>query len=756
MLEKIETTAICTRITFSKPPFTIAIFKSKEYGNFSLKGNMAVKTGCTYKVAGVADHLSNYPDTYKLTSISVDIDMNNATKSQLKNFFKTFMTDNQRDALFKVFSEVKDVLKILDDNNRQELLKVKGIGPATADRILENYWENKDYSAALVSFSEYGLTSEAVKKVCRHFKGTSNAISILKENPYNLIKVPGFGFSKADQAFLYNPDNKRDDMRRIKAFIDYLFDNEYQDGNTWLTPADFIHKFIEYLPMVKPEKGIAIVNESPDFLVVHMDDEPEKVRVAAKKNVKLEIDIAKELNRLMNAPSKMQLVHINETLEKTQKEQGFTFSEEQLNAIYEMIDKNVYMLQGLSGAGKTSSVKGFLDIVSDNLYSYRQCALSGKAANNLSQVTGKKGETIHYMLGINSTDAISTLMTDCVVLDELSMVSADIFLKLLKAIPSGSKLIMIGDYGQLESIGVGVMGGLIRSKVIPMTLLKKIHRQAQDSAIITHSIAIRQGITPSDLKMVADGKIRTYGKKQDLDYIFVKRDQEEDILKHTLNVFREKLKIYDPSDIQIICATKKTGKVSVQKINNYAQIIANPKDDWKPEIEVGFGDNKYILRRGDRVINSKNNRETTSPDGRPMPIFNGNTGIIKQVLFENESDRNNKEAYLIIDFEGIGEVRVGSKAINSIELGYAITAHKCQGSTIKCVILAMPFHFMLNSKELTYTAMTRTSEHLTVITSPKTLHEAIRKTSTKMRKTNLEHFLKNTDYWELQLLEKGK
>ena len=326
------------------------------------------------------------------------------------------------------------------------------------------------------------------------------------------------------------------------------------------------------------------------------------------------------------------------------------------------------------------------------------------------------------------------LQADVVVLDELSMVNMRIFLSLIKAIKSGAKLIMLGDYGQLEAIGVGVMGGLITSKCVPMSLLKKIHRQAQDSAIITHSIAVRNGLLPSGMSLEVD-ESKVYGVKQDLEYTLVDKEDEDKIFDYAMDKFKLSLDKYPIEDIQIICSTKTTGVVSTYELNKSAQYHYNPYKGTGEQVELGFNDHKYFLRVNDKVINMKNNKLTESPEGIERHIYNGNTGIVKNITV----DGNNHS--LIIDFDGIGEVVVEGKALNHIQLGYAITTHKSQGSTIKCVIFALPYHYLLNTKELVYTGMTRASEMQYIITSPRSFKRAIKNTSVKKKKINLARLI---------------
>ena len=192
--------------------------------------------------------------------------------------------------------------------------------------------------------------------------------------------------------------------------------------------------------------------------------------------------------------------------------------------------------------------------------------------------------------------------------------------------------------------------------------------------------------------------------------------------------FKEAIEKYGIDGTQIICSTRKTGNVSTATLNQYAQMIANPSDDSKAEIMI---DKEYVLREGDKVMNVRNNRLTKSPEGENRPIFNGNTGTLTRIVQGADDD------YLLIDFDGIGEVMVDSKASKMIELGYAITTHKSQGSTIPCVIFVMPYHFLLNSRELVYTAVTRSSKYQIFLTSPRTLRDALKKTSKRTEQTNI-------------------
>lgn len=406
--------------------------------------------------------------------------------------------------------------------------------------------------------------------------------------------------------------------------------------------------------------------------------------------------------------------------------------------------EHLYLTNDYIVTHNTSTVNAYTNILKYNHYLFSQCALSGKAANNLTRVTGAHGSTIHSLIGYKTDKQYNKshpLPVDVVILDEISMVEDRIFLALLEAIPEGGKLIMLGDAGQLDSIGVGVLNGMMRSKAIPSITLKHIHRQAEKSAIITHSLAFRQGKLPSELKLKTYSE-KVYGDNQDLKYILVKKDEEDEISRLAMFEYKRLIAEYGVDNVSIICSTKKTGTTSTQKLNAYAQIIANPEKINKKEIKIGKNNNLYVLREGDKVINSKNNYNTKNVYGYPTPIYNGNTGTLLSI---------NNDGSLTIDFDGIDKVLVEGSSVKNIELGYATTIHRVQGSTIKAVIFALPFHFLLNSRELVYTGSTRASDYQTIITSPRSIREALKKTSKREEKTNLDIFIRELNIWQEKL-----
>lgn len=417
--------------------------------------------------------------------------------------------------------------------------------------------------------------------------------------------------------------------------------------------------------------------------------------------------------------------------------------------------------------GKTASALGAIKALGD--YCFKQCSLSGKAAARMKEATGYESYTIHRLLGVNPNgydpetksafvyNAKNPLNVDAVMLDEFGMVGGKLFLDLLKAIPSGCKLILLGDMGQLPGIGVLNLGAdLTYSSQIPTVTLTKIHRQAEKSAIITESWNIRKGKQITEKGWEG---LEKRGELQDLELDIYKNNDltVSKCIKH----FKEKLKISgnDIMEVQLITPTTDSGNSSVYSLNNLIQPLYNPPSTDKKEVTLSMGKNKqYILRVGDKVMNMKNNYKTSvvrktkgffedeewmvvedsmAKDGiKITSVFNGYMGTIIDIVNDN----------LIIDFDlvkGIVMVNTGHwRGEKGIQLAYASTCHKQQGSNIKYPICVLDYsHYVMLMKEWVYTAITRASKHCTLIAESKALRYAITETGVEDKQTFLPELL---------------
>lgn len=389
--------------------------------------------------------------------------------------------------------------------------------------------------------------------------------------------------------------------------------------------------------------------------------------------------------------------------------------------------------------GKSATVAGVLAVL-NNKYSFAQTALSGRAASKLQEVTGKEGSTIHRLLAIDeanggfSHNEKNPLQYDIIILDEISLVGGNIFYSLLKAIPTGSKLIMIGDDGQLESIGsLNIAKDLINSKYIPHITLTETHRQAQKSAIITESKKVRQG--EQIINKYSNG-IEIRGEKKDLELnIYSDKSLTRDTI---VSYFKKGLAVTNNNinEVQIIVPMKERGDACVYNLNKLAQEIYNPSNKNKNEVSIGIKNLQYILREGDKVLNTKNNYTTVNADGHESPIFNGQIGIITNI---NTSDR-----IISVNFPYVSkkDILLPREAWNSLILGYACTCHKLQGDSSKYVIIGLDYSsYKLLSKQWVYTAITRAEKYCVLCAENNALRYAISQDKVSQKNTFLRQFL---------------
>lgn len=745
MKTKIEVTGQLGRIIFEAKDsdFKIATLILSDVEDITevksaeivVKGEMSLLDNTEYVFSGELTLDKRYGKQYKLISIKRAKPIEGMSKNEFRDFLYNLAGATKVDSIYKTF---EDPRKIFANGDVEKLKKAKGIGDYLAKRYMEVYEEQKDYGKAYVLYGKWGFSPSLTRKVVKAKGSVEIAINTLKRNPYELMGIQNIGFKTIDSKAL-EKGFKPNDIRRVKAFIENYFEELAMNGDSWIG-------LLELMQYLKSE----IYECDIDFVARYLN-ESDKYKIYDRKGVtcvssitvfNTEQGIAQELLRIMLGKNRINIKDSEEVVKTVEKRQGWQYSPEQVAAIRQMVKYNVFILQGLAGTGKSSVMNAFVQMLQKHYYEYKQCALSGKAAQNLAGITGKDGSTIHRLLGYEGMgfryNEKNKLPADVVILDEISMVDIDIFYALLKAIPNGAKLIMLGDSGQLDSIGVGVMDEMIRSKVIPSTTLVKIHRQAQNSAMITHSVAFRTGKYPIDLKTKAKTR-QIYGVKRDLGYTFVSSQKESGISKETIRIYKTLVKKYGVNNLQIITPTISTGVANCDQLNDACQIIVNPKNKDKAEIKLEKNkDRVFVIREGDKVINTKNNMQTSDAETKQnLPIFNGNTGIVEKIKVISD-----KAADMIVNFDGVGRVLMKTSDIMFLQLGYAITVHKAQGSSIPCVLVALPFQFKLDSRELLYTAITRARQLSYIVTSPKTLKYAVSKTSKQSHRNNLSMLLK--------------
>lgn len=696
------------------------------------KGNMPEPVlGATYII--VADYVEDpkWGRQYNIKSIYSDVSFDKNDKNGRQKFLLNLFTPSQVQAMYEVYD---DPFSILDAEDVEKLVQIKGCGIKTADLWIRKFKKNINIARIFVELEDYGLTNNMIKRLMDRYNSPDLIIEKVKTNPYVLVnEVDGIGWKRADEIALAG-NIKPDSPMRIGAYIIYYLDMCGENGNSWITPDELLGAILDNLGEEIPDENITMaIRELGNKLWWNED----KDKIGLSKYYKIEYRVAEELIRIRNAKSDIHCDNWKERIEHLERNQGWDFTEEQMNGIEAVLNNNVTVIHGLAGTGKTSVVSGVLEAL--NNYSSVMCALSGRAASRMSEITDKTGYTIHRLLGYpkgaNEYQGFefnqdNKLPYNLYILDEISMVDAKIFYYLLRAIPDGAKLICLGDSGQLESIGCGnVAYDMIHSPDIPTIELTKIHRQAAKSAIITQSVAVRNSkqIVPKDWVGT-----ETRGELRDLE-LHCYSDSSNTFYEIMENFSRLKAqKDFNIMDCQIIVPIKTRGDACTYKINNTIQELYNPASKNKKEITRLSNNNPFILREGDKVINTINNYRLKTP------IYNGNIGTIKSISYNEELDSR----IITIDFIGIGNVDIPEDAWNGIELGYAITVHKYQGSQSKYVIFGLDFSsYALLTRELIYTGITRAQKKCYLICQTGALRYATAQQAVSTKQTHLQDCL---------------
>ena len=708
-----------------------------EYGQITLVGNMvAMDYECTYLVRVIKEFNEKYKKLqYKVVYSQEYREFNN--ERQIRDFLLIFITPRQVEALYKINNHP---LELIDSHNVEELCKAAGIGEATAERIITRYEGCKDYGPSYVELNRMGLTKNLVDKLIEHYKSVDTVLQLVKENPYVFADdITGIGFKKADEIALNNGVHKHD-IKRVKAFIIYTLQeiaNSY--GSTYVYYEGVMDKIDEFLGRDTPQDTIDdAIDELIDSNKIwcrdkeYQDGTIETI-LALKKFYDIEKTIANDIKRLVNAPNKVNLTEkeIEASIKLQEAKQGWDYTDTQKYGVKVIADNNVTVIRGYGGTGKSSTVAGLLACLSDD-YIFVQCALSGKASVNLTDITGEEGYTIHrllkYVPGSGFTfNRDNQLDVDMVILDEGSMVDIELASYLLEAIPSGAKLVILGDSNQLESIGGGnFFLDLIDSEVVPVVTFDKIHRQGAKSGIIPFSVDIANGICK--YKPSWEGE-EILGELQDLKVIGFNcgKDEEKpsiDIIMNEYKSMYEECK--DVSKITVVLPTNTRGTCT-KAVNKLIQDYVLPKRVRGASIEIGKGSDKVEVYRGDRILVLKNNYE--------LDIFNGNVGEITAIDVDNNM--------ITVDIYGAGLVDIKGKALEELDLGYAISCHKSQGSTLPYLIYCIDYtHYVMLCKEQIYTGITRAKKRCSFIFETKAFCYGVKTSKVKHKQTFLYHFLK--------------
>ena len=623
-----------------------------------------------------------------------------------------------------------DTFRIIEEEP-ERLAEVKGISERKAQEIAIQMEEKKDLREALVYLQQYGISNTLAVKIYNTYG--MEMYSVMRENPYRLAEdVSGVGFRIADE-IAGKIGIHTDSDYRIRSGILYTLLQAVGEGHCYL-PVDLLLRRASELLGVSEEN----IRPQVDNLIMDRKLVAKGEAVFASSYYYAELNCANMLRNLNipmveaeNLPS--QDAAIRKRLERMAENLSMELDELQLKAVEESIKNGLFILSGGPGTGKTTTINMIIRFFESEGMDIFLAAPTGRAAKRMSETTGFEARTIHRMLELNGgmegsagfeRNETNPLETDLVIIDEMSMVDITLMNSLLKAIAPGTRLILVGDINQLPSVGPGsVLKDIIQSEAFNVVMLTKIFRQASTSDIIVNAHKINRGEEVS-----LDNK--------SMDFFFLKRYEADIIINVVLQLVKQKLpKFVDatPYDIQVLTPMRK-GLLGVERLNGILQQYLNPPDKSKREKEHG----DMVFREGDKVMQTKNNYqlewEICTKFGltvdKGMGIFNGDMGIITEI--------NDFAETMTVEFDEGRKVEYSYKLLDELELAYAITIHKSQGSEYPAVVIPLlSGPSMLMNRNLLYTAVTRARKCVTLVGNDTTFNQMIQNTSQQKRYSGL-------------------
>ena len=703
----------------------------------TFKGSVPeLRFGTTYRIGAKLVEDPKYGFGYQIAVMNVCADFD--SEEGIRRFLSYVLTEKQISALMEAF---ENPIPVFEAHDVEALCKIKGIKYATAEKILDKYERSKDNSEAYAELYDFGLTKHMIDKLVAQYKSCQTLIERVRGNPYILIdEVDGIGWQKADNMALKSGIGY-DSVFRVSAYIKYYLKNLAEtDGHTWVPLETLVANVRGLVKDINKEFLQKILRDMLDEKQLYYDREHR--RIGLMRYRVLEENIYQDLVRLRDAETATGLKYIDETIAECEQVVGFEYTDEQKTAIKQICCSNVCLLTALAGSGKSSLMYPVTRIFRKNNVEFAQCTLSGKASLNLTELTTEVGQTIHRLLAYDPvTDRFmynrkSQLPFEAIILDEVSMVGGELFYSLIQSIQTGGRLIMIGDPGQLESIGLcNLISDLVNSRTIEHACLTQIFRQAEASGIITDSIKVyhQQPILPKGFV----GSV-THGELEDFD-IDVVDDAEICAAKAIESYHNIRFGMNVPAeDIVVVTAKRSLGILSAASLNQRIQSMFTFYGETMTR-EYTDGNCKYSVcyHIGDRVIVTKNNYQAVDVSGEIQPIYNGNIGTV--------TDIQSKDGVIIVKLPQ-GYIKLGRSDLASLQLGYAITCAKSQGSGFKYVIsVCDPSVPIMLTKEFLYTAITRAKKKCHLIGTSFSINKCIQTTRVIAKQTWLLGLLSGDD-----------
>ena len=598
-----------------------------------------------------------------------------------------------------------DTIEIIETDIKR-LYEVPGIGRKRVEKIAESWEKQKDIKNVMLFLQGYGVSTAYAAKIYRQYGKES--IDTVKTNPYKLADdIWGIGFKTAD-TIASKMGYEKNDLRRLKSGVTYTLSHMAEEGNVYAEEEQLVKSAIELLDADETpvRQAISEMLQSEDLIA-------DAEAIYMPPFYYAEVGTANRLNKLMDCVEG-NLFNIIPDISVISKQTGVEYDEVQAEAIREAVSSKVMVLTGGPGTGKTTTTQGIIAALKAMGLRILLAAPTGRAAKRMSEATGMEAKTIHRLLEYNPKDGYkrnddNPLEGDALIVDECSMIDLLLMNNLMKAIPAGMRLVLVGDIDQLPSVGAGnVLRDIIDSKRIPVIRLTRIFRQAQESRIVMSAHAINKGVFPD----TSNGK--------NTDFFFIQQEDPEQAVDTIVKLVKERLpNAYKrpTSDIQVLTPMQR-GVVGAANLNMALQTVLNPG-------QVSLNRSGYSFRQGDRVMQLRNNYD--------KEVFNGDLGYIERVDMEDRT--------LFVCFDG-RTVEYDVSELDELTLAYATTIHKSQGSEYPIVVMpVLMTHYVMLQRNLIYTGITRAKKICVLVGTKKALSFAIRNLSVLKRNTKLKERL---------------
>ena len=615
-----------------------------------------------------------------------------------------------------------DTLRIIEEEP-ERLAEVKGISERKAREIADQVEEKADMRKAMMFLQQYGITQTLGMKIYRQYG--QEMYGVLKENPYKMAEnIPGVGFKIADEIAARIGIHTDSDYR-IRSGLLYILLQASGEGHVYLPKEVLLKRARDLLGVEQEymEKHLMDLSIERKIVIreIKREGAPVQTAVYAASYYQVELHVAQMLHTL-NLQDTVKEDVLEEKIERIQRGTGVELDEKQKEAVREAVKNGLLIITGGPGTGKTTTINAIIRYFEMEDLDICLAAPTGRAAKRMTETTGYEAKTIHRLLELSGgpeqaqenvrfeRNAQNPLEADVIIIDEMSMVDIFLMHALLSAVVSGTRLILVGDVNQLPSVGPGsVLKDIISSGCFPVVELVKIFRQASQSDIVVNAHKINQGIP-----VVLDNKSR--------DFFFLKRYDANVIISIVITLIQKKLPKYveaSPYEIQVLTPMRK-GLLGVERLNSILQQYLNPPEREKKEKEHGQG----VFREGDKVMQIKNNYQLEweirgnygIPVEKGVGVFNGDTGIIREI--------NSFAEMMTVEFDEKRFVEYSFKQLDELELAYAITIHKAQGSEYPAVVIPLlQGPKMLMNRNLLYTAVTRARKCVTLVGDEKTFYD---------------------------------